>query len=59
MTRGLIRTVKLGMKSLALHKLRSALTMLGLLFGVAAVIGMLAIGEGASREALDRIKAMG
>jgi putative ABC transport system permease protein len=56
---GLLRTVRLGIKSLLLHKLRSALTMLGLLFGVAAVIGMLAIGEGASREALERIKALG
>jgi putative ABC transport system permease protein len=57
--RSLLRTVRLGIKSLLLHKLRSALTMLGLLFGVAAVIGMLAIGEGASREALERIRAMG
>ncbi|MEY2980504.1 MAG: ABC transporter permease [Planctomycetota bacterium] len=53
------RTFKLGVKSLLLHKLRSALTMLGLLFGVASVIGMLAIGEGASKEALERIKALG
>ncbi|MBI5849536.1 MAG: ABC transporter permease [Planctomycetes bacterium] len=59
MIRGLVRTVRLGIKSLLLHKLRSALTMLGLLFGVSAVIGMLAIGEGASREALERIKALG
>jgi putative ABC transport system permease protein len=53
------RTFKLGVKSLLVHKLRSALTMLGLLFGVASVIGMLAIGEGASKEALERIKALG
>ena len=53
------RTFSLGFKSLLLHKLRSALTMLGLLFGVASVIGMLAIGEGASQEALERIKALG
>ncbi|MBK8974500.1 MAG: ABC transporter permease [Planctomycetes bacterium] len=55
----LMRIVRLGIKSLLLHKLRSFLTMLGLLFGVAAVIGMLAIGEGASFEALQRIKALG
>ena len=55
----LLRIVRLGIKSLLLHKLRSFLTMLGLLFGVAAVIGMLAIGEGASFEALERIKALG
>ena len=35
----LLRIVRLGIKSLLLHKLRSFLTMLGLLFGVAAVIG--------------------
>ena len=33
-----------------LHKLRSGLTTLGLMFGVAAVISMLAVGEGASRD---------
>lgn len=54
-----IRTIRLGIKSLLLHKLRSALTTLGILFGVSSVIAMLAVGEGASAEALERIKAMG
>ena len=45
------RGLRLGMKSLLLHKLRSGLTVLGIVFGVAAVISMLAVGEGASREA--------
>ena len=36
------------MKSLLLHKLRSVLTMLGIIFGVCSVIGMLAVGEGAN-----------
>ena len=40
------RALKLGMKSLLLHKLRSGLTVLGIVFGVAAVISMLAIAEG-------------
>ena len=53
------RTLRLGTKSLLLHKLRSVLTMLGLLFGVSSVIAMLAVGEGASYEALESIKAMG
>ena len=53
------RTVRLGVRSLLLHKLRSFLTMLGMLFGVSSVISMLAVGEGASYEALERIKAMG
>jgi len=53
------RTLKLGTKSLMLHKLRSFLTMLGTLFGVSSVISMLAVGEGASYEALEQIKALG
>ena len=52
-------TVKLGVKSLLLHKLRSGLTMLGMIFGVCSVIAMLAIGEGASHEAQERIKRLG
>lgn len=53
------RTVRLGLKSLMLHKLRSSLTTAGILFGVASVIAMLAVGEGASKEALDRFRDMG
>ena len=41
------------------HKLRSILTTLGVIFGVAAVIGMASIGEGARREALKQIELMG
>jgi putative ABC transport system permease protein len=55
----LLNTVKLGIKSLLLHKLRSGLTMLGMIFGVCSVIAMLAIGEGASHEAQERIKRLG
>ncbi len=54
-----LRTVRLGVSSLMLHKLRSSLTMLGLLFGVSSVIAMLAVGEGATHEALERIKSLG
>ena len=54
-----IREVKLGVKNLMLHKLRSFLTMLGVVFGVGSVIAMLAVGEGASKEALDRIRKLG
>jgi putative ABC transport system permease protein len=53
------RGLKLGMKSLLLHKLRSGLTVLGIVFGVAAVISMLAVGEGTSRDAQERIQALG
>ncbi len=55
----LTRTVALGVKSLLLHKLRSLLTTLGVLFGVSSVIAMLAIGEGASAEAQEQIKQLG
>ena len=54
-----LRTFQLGVKSLMLHKLRSGLTTLGMLFGVASVVAMLAIGEGASKEAQEQIKQLG
>ncbi|MBI3415006.1 MAG: ABC transporter permease [Verrucomicrobia bacterium] len=55
----IFRIVQLGTKSLLLHKMRSALTMLGMIFGVCSVIAMLAIGEGASFEAQQAIKKLG
>ncbi|MEZ6016503.1 MAG: ABC transporter permease [Planctomycetota bacterium] len=55
----LFRTVRLGISSLLLHKLRSALTMLGVLFGVSSVIAMLAVGEGASEQAQEQIRKLG
>ena len=53
------RTVKLGIKSLWMHRLRSTLTTSGIIFGVASVIAMLAIGEGASRHAQEQIARLG
>ena len=53
------REVSLGLKSLLQHKLRSFLTMLGMVFGVGSVIAMLAVGEGASKQALDQIRKLG
>ncbi|MHC4260921.1 MAG: ABC transporter permease [Planctomycetota bacterium] len=53
------RAIKLGIRSLLLHRLRSLLTTLGVLFGTSSVIAMLAIGEGASSEAQEQIKALG
>src|SRR2546429_3468705 len=53
------RTIRLGVRSLWLHRLRSLLTVLGIVFGVCSVIAMLAIGEGASFEAQERIKTLG
>jgi putative ABC transport system permease protein len=53
------RNVQLGIKNLLLHKLRSVLTMLGVVFGVGSVVAMLSVGEGASKDALDRIRLLG
>jgi putative ABC transport system permease protein len=53
------RPLRLGLKSLLLHKLRSGLTTLGIVFGVASVISMLAIGEGASREQQRMFEKLG
>ena len=55
----LIRVIQVGFKSLLLHKLRSGLTMLGMIIGVGAVIALVAIGEGASHDAQEAIRALG
>ena len=55
----LVRTIQLAMKSLMLHKLRSGLTMLGIVFGVFSVIAMLAIGRGASEQAQAQVLKLG
>ena len=55
----LLRNVRLGIKNLLLHKLRSMLTMLGVVFGVGSVVAMLSVGEGASQEALAQIRKLG
>jgi putative ABC transport system permease protein len=52
-------TFKVGVKNLLLHKLRSLLTVLGVILGVGSVISMLAIGEGSKREALEQIRKLG
>jgi putative ABC transport system permease protein len=59
MRMNLLRNVRLGIKNLLLHKLRSFLTMLGVVCGVASVVVMLAVGEGASKEALEQIRRLG
>jgi putative ABC transport system permease protein len=46
-------------RSLKLHKLRSSLSILGVVFGVAAVVAMSSVGEGARRETLAQIEALG
>jgi putative ABC transport system permease protein len=49
----------LGLQSLLLHRLRSLLTMLGMIFGVAAVVSMLSIGAGARQKVMALIEQMG
>ena len=49
----------LSMHNILLHKVRSVLTSLGIIFGVGSVIAMLAVSEGAKRAALEQIEAMG
>lgn len=52
-------SVQLGLRGVMSHKLRSLLTMLGVIFGVAAVIAMVSIGEGARQETIRQIELMG
>ena len=51
--------IRLGVRNLLLHKLRSFLTMLGTILGVASVIAMLAVGEGSKRHAVEQIRKLG
>jgi putative ABC transport system permease protein len=51
--------LRLGLENLRAHKMRSALTMLGMIFGVAAVVAMLSIGAGAQQEVMAFIEQLG
>jgi len=55
----MMRNIRLGIENLLLHKLRSLLTTLGVVFGVGSVVAMLSVGEGASKEALEQIRKLG
>ena len=50
---------KLGIKSLALHPMRSGLTVLGIFIGIASVVWLLAIGEGISQQVQRQIEELG
>ena len=52
-------TIKISFRALMVNKVRSALTMLGIIIGVSAVIAMLAVGTGASRKIAEQISSMG
>lgn len=53
------QTLLTALRELALHKFRSGLATLGVIFGVASVMAMLSISEGAKRQTLERIAALG
>ena len=54
-----VHDILIGIEAIQTNKLKSILTALGIIFGVAAVITMLAIGNGAEQEILDQIKMVG
>jgi putative ABC transport system permease protein len=56
---GLLPELKMGLQSLFVHKLRSLLTMLGMIFGVGAVVAMLSITAGAQKEMMSYIDLLG
>lgn len=51
--------IKISIRALLSHRLRTFLSTLGVLFGVASVIAMLSIGEGAKQETLEQIQQLG
>lgn len=55
----IIPEIKMGLASLLVHKLRSLLTMLGMIFGVGAVVAMLSITAGAQKEMMSYIDLLG
>jgi len=59
MFRRYIHDVVIAVEAIMANKVKSILTALGIIFGVAAVISMLAIGQGAQKEILDQIKLVG
>jgi macrolide transport system ATP-binding/permease protein len=54
-----VESAKLALRSLKVNMFRTALTLLGIVIGVASVITLLAVGEGSKQKVLDQISAMG
>jgi putative ABC transport system permease protein len=54
-----LQSVRIALRSLRVNKLRSALTMLGIIIGVGAVIAMVAVGAGASARVAEQIQSLG
>src|SRR5438128_5010122 len=55
----LMQIIRIAMRALARNKLRSSLTMLGIIIGVGAVIAMVSVGQGAQKQAQEQIASMG
>lgn len=53
------RILAMGATHLWQHKARTALTMLGIIFGVCSVVSMLSVGEGASQEIQEKLRRLG
>jgi len=56
---GFSEALQMGLRSLMANVFRTILTLLGIVIGVASVVAMLAIGEGAQQDVLDRISSLG
>lgn len=56
---GFVEALRMGLRSLMANVFRTVLTLLGIVIGVASVVAMLAIGEGAKQDVLDRISSLG
>jgi len=54
-----MQSIRIALRSLRVNKLRSALTMLGIIIGVGAVIAMVAVGAGASASVAEQIQSLG
>ena len=59
MIQKLIYNFQIGLESITNNLLRGFLTSLGIIFGVASVIAMMAIGRGAKQEILEQMKVLG
>jgi len=55
----LLASLRIALRALLVNKMRSALTMLGIIIGVGAVIAMIAVGSGAQRRIAEQIASMG
>jgi ABC-type lipoprotein release transport system permease subunit len=58
-TRKILASMKIALRALRVNKMRSALTMLGIIIGVAAVIAMVAVGSGAQERIKEQIASIG